>query len=253
MKLSLRTLLPLLSLLFFALLAEWLVQKNFIPRYLFPAPSDLFRALEESPQEFLQAALSTTKNSLLGLLIACALGISFAFLLSISKWMEAAFAPYAIFFQTVPIIAIAPLLVIWLGFGDITVIVSSLIVCIFPIIANTLAGIHATDPALLDLFRLYNKRSNLITLIKLRLPYAMPSIYTGIRIATGLSLIGAIVGEFIAGSGLGGLIDMARTQQRIDKVFAAVFIASFVGIIFVSILRLLAYVFLKRWHRMIEN
>jgi len=146
--------------------------------------------------------------------------------------------PYAIFFQTVPIIAIAPLLVIWLGYGLPTVVASSFIVSVFPVIASSVTGLMSTEPILLDLFRLMDA-SRLQTLFKLRLPAALPQIFSGFRIAAGLAVIGAIVGEFIAGSGLGGLVDASRNQQRVDRVFAAVLLAAILGILFFATLALL--------------
>ena len=107
-------------------------------------------------------------------------------------------------------------------------VASAFIVSIFPVIANTLDGILSTDPALRDLFRLYGA-SRSATLWKLRFPAALPQILTGLRIAGGLAVIGAIVGEFIGGQGLGSVVDVARTQQRTDKVFAAVLLASALG------------------------
>src|SRR4029077_2796392 len=120
------------------------------------------------------------------------------------------------------------------------------IASIFPVIANTLAGMWATDRSLKDLFNLYGARRWQI-LFKLRLPNAIPQIFTGIKISSGLAMIGAIVGEFIAGGGLGGLIDAARNQQRLDKVFAAVLIASFAGIVIIAVLNLLELLFLGNW------
>jgi NitT/TauT family transport system permease protein len=125
----------------------------------------------------------------------------------------------------VPIIAIAPLLVIWFGFGQPTVKASAFIVSLFPILANTLTGLQQTDPQLKELFQLY-RPSPLQMILKLQIPSAIPYILTGLRIAVGLSVIGAIVGEFIAGGGLGSLIDSARTQQRVDLVFSGVLMSS---------------------------
>ena len=129
------------------------------------------------------------------------------------------------FFQTVPIIAIAPLLVIWFGYGQPTVNASAFIVSLFPILANTLTGLQETDPQLKELFRLY-KPSRWQLVFKLQIPSAIPYIITGIKISAGLAVVGAIVGEFIAGGGLGSLIDAARTQQRVDLVFSGVFMSS---------------------------
>ena len=128
-----------------------------------------------------------------------------------------------------------------------TVIASAFVVSIFPVIANTLTGILSTDPALRDLFRLYDA-STFDTLIKLRFPSALPQILTGLRISSGLAVIGAIVGEFIGGDGIGSVIDVARTQQRVDKVFAAVLMASLLGLALFGIINLVSYLTLRRWH-----
>src|SRR5262249_56156555 len=151
----------------------------------------------------LSAALARTSAAVLaGFALSASAGIAFAVFLSSSRAIQRAFYPYAVFFQTVPIIAIAPLLVIWFGYGMRTVVASAFIVSIFPVIANTLTGLLSTDPALRDLFRLYGA-STPVTLFKLRFPAALPQILTGLRVASGLAVIGAIVGEFIGGAGLG--------------------------------------------------
>jgi NitT/TauT family transport system permease protein len=168
-------------------------------------------------------------------------------LLSSSRAIQRAFYPYAVFFQTVPIIAIAPLLVIWFGYGMKTVIAAAFIVSIFPVIANTLTGLLSTDPALRDLFRLYGASPG-VTLVKLRFPAALPQILTGLRVASGLAVIGAIVGEFIGGAGLGSVVDVARTQQRVDKVFAAVLLASVLGLALFGLINLVSVLTLRRWH-----
>jgi NitT/TauT family transport system permease protein len=151
-----------------------------------------------------------------------------------------------VFFQTVPIIAIAPLLVIWVGW-DKTVAASAFIVSVFPVIANTLTGLLSVDPALRDLFTLYGA-SPLARLWKLRLPAALPSILTGLRIAAGLAVIGAIVGEFITGSGIGGIITISRTQQRVDKVFAGLLMATALGILLFLLINLISFLALRHWH-----
>jgi NitT/TauT family transport system permease protein len=121
------------------------------------------------------------------------------------------------------------------------------IVSAFPVVANTLSGLLSTDPALRDLFRLYGA-SGWATLIKLRLPYALPSIMTGLRVAAGLAVIGAIVGEFIVGGGLGGVIDVAGTQQRVDKVFAGILLASLLGLTLFLLVNLISRAALRNWH-----
>jgi len=220
---------PLIPFVLLTLIAEFLVREGFVRAYLFPAPSAVLRAMIDSRVELLQALLSTSVGSLVGFVMSALTGIAIAVLLSSSRGVQRAFYPYAIFFQTVPLIAVAPLLVIWFGFGIRTVIASAFVASVFPVIANTLSGILSTDPPLRDLFKLYGA-SPLVTLFKLRLPAALPQVFTGLRVSAGLAVIGAIVGEFIAGGGLGSVVEIARTQQRIDKVFAAVLLASLLGL-----------------------
>jgi len=147
----------------------------------------------------------------------------------------------------VPIISIAPLLVIWFGFGQPTVIASAAIVSVFPIIASTLLGLKSTEPALIDLFTLYSASARQM-LLMLKIPFALPQIFSGLRIASGLAVVGAIVGEFIGGGGLGSVVDSARTQQRIDRVFAAVLISALLGAVLVGAVNLISALTLGSWH-----
>jgi NitT/TauT family transport system permease protein len=222
---------PILPLVTISIILELAVQRGWIPPYLVPAPSQVFDAVHEDHLSFAKAFLETSQASILGLLLSITVGFCFAVLLSVSNWVRRMFYPYAIFFQTVPIIAIAPLLVIWLGYGMPTVVASAFIVSVFPIIANSVTGLMGTDPLWLDLFQMMGA-SRFQVLFRLRIPAALPQIFTGIEIASGLSVIGAIVGEFISGGGLGGLVDAARNQQRVDRVFAAVILASVLGVMF---------------------
>jgi NitT/TauT family transport system permease protein len=237
----------LIPFVVFAAAAEIAVRVGWVKAYLVPAPSSVFAAIVESRAELLGALAATSASAIAGFLLSTALGIAIAVFLSSSRAIQRAFYPYAVFFQTVPIVAIAPLLVIWFGYGMQTVIASAFIVSIFPVIANTLTGILSTEPALRDLFRLYGASST-ATLFKLRFPAALPQILTGLRVASGLAVIGAIVGEFIGGQGLGSVVDVARTQQRADKVFAAVLLASVLGLVLFGLVNLASYVTLRRWH-----
>jgi NitT/TauT family transport system permease protein len=238
----------LIPLIAMTAIAEIAVRENWVKSYLVPAPSSVLQALIESRQELFGALLATSASALAGFLLSTVAGMAIAIFLSSSRAIQKAFYPYAVFFQTVPIIAIAPLLVIWFGYGMKTVIASAFVVSIFPVIANTLSGILSTDPALRDLFSLYGA-STPVTLFKLRLPAALPQILTGLRVASGLAVIGAIVGEFIGGQGLGSVVDVARTQQRVDKVFAAVLLASVLGLALFGVINLVSYVTLRRWHQ----
>src|SRR5690349_856990 len=226
---------------------EGMVRGGFVPAYLVPAPSSVFRALVDNRNELATAMAKTSAAAFLGFALSTLAGIGIAVLLSSSRAIQRSFYPYAVFFQTVPIIAIAPLLVIWFGYGMQTVTASAFIVSIFPIIANTLTGLLSTDPALRDLFQLYGASPG-VTLVKLRFPAALPQILTGLRVASGLAVIGAVVGEFIGGQGLGSVVDIARTQQRVDKVFAAVLLASVLGLALFGVINLISALTLRRWH-----
>jgi NitT/TauT family transport system permease protein len=244
LKSALPALVPFLVI---TLLTEAIVRQGLIKAYLVPPPSSVLAAIADNWTELITALAKTSAAALIGFALSTSIGIAIAVFLSSSRLVQRAFYPYAVFFQTVPIIAIAPLLVIWFGYGMRTVIASAFVVSIFPVIANTLNGILSTDPALRDLFKLYGA-SNLTTLIKLRFPSALPQILTGLRVAAGLAVIGAIVGEFIGGEGLGSVVDVARTQQRTDKVFAAVLLASVLGLALFGLINLVSSITLRRWH-----
>ena len=243
----LRTVLPpIVPLAAVTIFAEVAVQRGWVQSFLVPAPSKVVQSMVRDWPDLSRAMLSTTTASLIGFGLSAVCGIILAIALSSAAWVQRAFYPYAVFFQTVPIIAVAPLLVIWVGW-DKTVVASAFIVSIFPVIANTLTGLLSVDPALRDLFRLYGAKPH-ATLLKLRLPYALPSIFTGLRIAAGLAVIGAIVGEFITGAGIGGIIQVSRQQQRVDKIFAGLLLASLLGIVLFWMINLASRLTLRNWH-----
>jgi len=238
---------PLLPLLVSMGGFEVAVRSGWVPSYLIPAPSEVMRSLIDDRVELAVAAWTTLSSALAGLLLSFTTGTLFAIALSSSDLARRAFYPYAVFFQTVPIISIAPLLVIWFGFGQPTVIASAAIVSVFPIIASTLLGLKSTEPALIDLFTLYSASARQM-LYMLKIPFALPQMFSGLRIASGLAVVGAIVGEFIGGGGLGSVVDSARTQQRIDRVFAAVLISALLGAVLVGAVNLISALTLGSWH-----
>ena len=252
MSKALNWLLPLLTLVILGILLEAIVQGGMVPNYILPATSEILRCFIDEREALLAGLVSTGSASVVGLLLSVFIGVMVAVLLSLSNYLRIAFYPYAVFFQTVPIIAVAPVLVIWFGFGQPTVIASAFIVSIFPVIASTLVGLQSTDRSLLDLFRIYNA-SKITTLIKARIPFALPYIFSGLRIAAGLAVIGAVVGEFVGGGGLGSVVDVARTTQRLDLVFAAVLVSSLIGLALVSVVNLLAYTSLHKWHASVKE
>jgi len=249
----LRAILPPIAVLILSMLvAELVIRMLKIPPYLLPKPSAVCQAIVKGRDELLGSLLTTTRAALIGFAASVVVGVIVALLLSTSKLVQRAFYPYTVFFQTVPIVAIAPLLVIWFGAGLKSVATCAFIVSVFPVIANTLSGLLSTDPALRDMFRLYGA-SGIATLWKLKLPSALPNIYTGMRIAAGLAVIGTIVGEFVAGlleenPGLGILVVEAKKIGRTDLVFAAVLAASLLGLLMLAAVNLAGYLTLRHWH-----
>ncbi len=243
---------PLLA--FVAIVAIWegVARGLGIPLYLLPPPSAVAAAASKNLGDLALGASVTARAALYGFLLSAALGTLSAIVLSAARVLERALYPYTVFLQTVPIVAIAPLLVLWFGPGMRAVTISAFIVSVFPVIANTLAGIRSVEPPLRDLFRLYGA-SRRSTLLKLELPSALPSLMTGLRVAAGLAVIGAIVGEFVAGfsdsgAGLGILILSSYRQLRTDLLFSAVLFAAMLGLLLFAAVNLTSYLLLRRWH-----
>jgi NitT/TauT family transport system permease protein len=218
--------------------------------YQLPLPSRVAIAAWNKKFELAQATLMTGIAAAGGFTASVILGTVVSILFSQSRIIARSVYPYAIFLQTVPIVAIAPLIINWLGTGLISVIVVSFIVSVFPIVTNTYAGLIHINSNLLDLFQLHNASRTQI-LVKLRLPNAVPSLILGARISAGLSVIGAIVGEFFAGAtnmfGLGYLIPQAMGQLKIDYGFAAVICAALLGLAVFSVTGLAGTTILSRW------
>ena len=242
-----KLLLPLAPLVAYLIFFEWFARASWIPSYLLPPPMEVIHSLIDDRLEIWTALLGTLQAATLGFVLSTLVGIAAALFLSSAQFLKAMFYPYAIFFQTVPIVAIAPILVIWFGFGQPTVIASALICSIFPVIASTMTGLEATDRSLLDLFKLY-RTTRIQTLLRCRFPSALPFLVSGLRVASGLAIIGAIVGEFVGGGGLGGLIEASRSQQRLDRVFAAVLASSMLGAVFVIVVNAASRLLLSHWH-----
>jgi NitT/TauT family transport system permease protein len=235
---------PLVPLIVLCVAAELLIDES---RYsLLTTPSAVARVIAND-RDLWPALVQTSIGSIAGFALSASIGILAAVALSSARWVQRMFYPYAVLLQTIPIIAIAPMLILWVGYGRPTVIASSCIVSLFPVLANAVSGLLSTDPALLDLFRLYGA-GRVTTLLKLRLPFALPSILTGLRIAAGLSVIGAIVGEFITGGGIGSIVDAARTQQRTDRAIAALILASGLGIGLFGLVNFVSRLMLRNWH-----
>jgi len=188
-----------------------------------------------------------------GLAAALVVGILVALVFAQSPWIRKMFYPYTILLQTVPIVAIAPLILMWMGPGLGSVMLIAFIICLAPIIANATQGLISVDRNMVDLFLMHNA-SRAQVMMKLRMPHALPSIFTGIRIASGIAVIGAITGELFAGSvrvGVGGIgyaIQYASAQTETDYLFALVLAASALGFAFFFIVMFLEWYFLHQWH-----
>ena len=243
---------PVVVLIAGMLLVELYVRWANTPIYLVPRPSKVLLTLNHERVYLLAALWTTTKAALVGFGASALSGVAIAIVLASSVWVRRALSPYTVFFQTVPIIAIAPMLSIWLAPGLKAVSACAFIVSVFPVIANTLAGLVATDPALVDLFRLYGA-GRAATMFKLRFPSSLPNVFTGLRVAAGLTVIGTVVAEFVVGElgeeqGLGVVIVSASHNGHSDRVFAAVLLASALGLAMFGTVNLVGRRVLANWH-----
>ena len=247
----LRILLPVIVLA--AGIAAWelVVRLNDIPPYVLPAPSVVFQTLVGDWPVLSQSLLTTLLTTLQGFLAAAFGGIALALLFNQSKWLEYSLFPYAVILQVTPVIAIAPLLLIYLP-QQTAVVACAWIVAFFPVLSNTTLGLNSVDRNLAGLFQLYGA-SRMQTLRYLKLPAALPYILGGLRIAGGLSLIGAVVAEIAAGSagagsGLAYRIAESGYRLNIPRMFAALLLLSAAGIVIYALLALTSHLVLRRWH-----
>ena len=234
-------------------IAAWqlVVRINDIPPYVLPAPSAVFQTLVLDWPVLWQSLLTTLLTTAEGFAAAAIGGIALALLFNQSKWLEYSLFPYAVILQVTPIIAVAPLLLIYLP-QHTAVVVCAWIVAFFPVLSNTTLGLNSVDRNLAGLFRLYGA-SRLQTLRLLKLPAALPFILGGLRIAGGLSLIGAVVAEIAAGSagagsGLAYRIAESGYRLNIPRMFAALLLLSVAGIVIYGLLALTSHLILRRWH-----
>jgi NitT/TauT family transport system permease protein len=246
-----RILLPFVVLA--AGIAAWdlVVRVNDIPPYVLPGPGAVIKTLIDDWNILSQSLLTTLWTTLEGFVAAAVGGIALALLFNQSKWLEYSLLPYAIILQVTPVIAIAPLLLIYLP-QQTAVIVCAWIVAFFPVLSNTTLGLNSVDRNLAGLFQLYGA-SRAQTLRYLKLPAALPYILGGLRIAGGLSLIGAVVAEIAAGSagagsGLAYRIAESSYRLNIPRMFAALLLLSAAGIVIYMLLALASHLMLRRWH-----
>jgi NitT/TauT family transport system permease protein len=247
----LRLLLPVIVLIAGLIVWETLVRALAVPEYVLPAPTAIARTLAADAAVLLGSLGVTLLTTIEGFVAALIGGFALAFAFDASPRLRDALLPYAVMLQVTPVIAIAPLLLIYLP-QQAAVVVCAFIVAFFPVLSNTMLGLASTDRNLIGLFRLY-RASRWEMLWRLRLPSALPFILGGIRIAGGLSLIGAVVAEIAAGSagagsGLAYRIAESGYRLNIPRMFAALLLLSVAGIVIYTLLSAASHALLRRWH-----
>jgi NitT/TauT family transport system permease protein len=247
----LRVALPVIVAAAGTALWEAIVRIYDIQPYVLPSPFAVIRTLFTDWDVLSQSLATTLLTTLEGFVAAAIGGITLALLFNLSKWLEYSLFPYAVILQVTPVIAIAPLLLIYLP-QQTAVIVCAWIVGFFPVLSNTTLGLNSVDRNLAGLFQLYGA-SRWQTLRYLKLPAALPYILGGLRIAGGLSLIGAVVAEIAAGtagagSGLAYRIAESGYRLNIPRMFAALLLLSLAGIVIYALLALVSHLLLRRWH-----
>ena len=239
---------------FILLLCSWelLVSFQNIPKYILPSPTDIFSSILLNYEDLLLSTFITFRITILAFLVASFLAIFIAILFSQSKIIELSLYPIAVIFQVTPVVAIAPLILIWVGLdnAEYAILILAIIVAFFPVLANTNLGIRSVEKNLSELFSLY-EATRFKRLFKLQLPYALPFILTGMKTSIGLALIGAVVAEFVAGSGtstgLAWRIIEAGNRLDVPKLFAALILLVVLGIILFLLMSLIEKLLLRRW------
>lgn len=231
--------LPILFFLGILIIWEVFVLVLSVPEYLLPAPSKILSEIITDFDSLLKHTGITILEAVIGFLIGNILGFITAMIFVHSKTIEKGFYPYAIALKTTPILAMAPLLILWFGTGISSKIIASAIVCFFPILVNTVKGLKTIDSEYLDLLKSFSaKKYQIFT--KLRLPNSLPYIFSALKISTGLAVVGAIVGEFVgAKEGIGFIILTSTYHLETVKMFAAIIMSALGGMLFFWIVGLI--------------
>ncbi len=222
-----------------------------IRKFVLPSPVDVARVAVENRNALLASMLLTGSAAVIGLLCSIVAGSFIAFVFSQSRLIQRSLYPYAIFLQTMPIVAVAPLIILWFDFGFQSVVICAFVVSLFPIITNMTAGLTDVDENLLELFEL-NNASRAQVLFKLRLPNAVPSLVVGMRISSGLAVVGAIIGELYAGFGqeaygLGYLVQVTNMQLKTDYLMAAIMASALLGLVIFTVVGVIGDFATRAW------
>ena len=248
----LRIVVPVGMLVLAVIVWHLIVVLNNIPKYILPTPGDVVTSLLTDWPTLLPALMVTLRITFIALILALVGGVVMAIVLVQSKWIELALFPYAVILQVTPVIAIAPLLLIYVPDTQTVLLIIAFLVAFFPILSNMVAGLKSVDHNLLNLFELYGA-SRWKTLIYLKLPAALPYFMAGLRIAGGLALIAAVVAEFAAGTagqGSGLAFRLLESQYRLNipRLFAALLLLTGTGIAIFGLTSFIAWLGLHRWH-----
>ncbi|MFN3498718.1 MAG: ABC transporter permease [Pannonibacter indicus] len=248
----LRIAIPALMLGLLVLVWAWYVSAYNVPHYILPSPARVAQSLYNDWGTLSGALWITVKITLTALLLALVGGVGLAVLMTQSRWIELAIYPYAVILQVTPIVAIAPLILIYAPTTQTALLICAFIVAFFPVLSNTTQGLKSTDHNLLNLFELYGA-SRWQTLLYLKLPAALPYFLAGLRIAGGLALIAAVVAEFAAGSagaqsGLAYRLLESQFRLNIPRLFAALILLSLTGVVIFAATSLVSHLLLRRWH-----
>ncbi len=223
-----------------------------LPPFLVPSPARVAQVLVSDAGLLFGALWVTLKITFFAFVCATLLGVLIAFAFVQSRTIETALFPYAVLLQVTPIVAIAPLIIIWVKNPTASLVICATLVALFPIIANTTLGLRSVNPGLMSYFKL-NRATRLQTLVRLRIPSALPYFFGGLRISSGLALIGAVVAEFVAGTGGTGVglayqILQAGYQLNIPRMFAALVLITLTGVLLFALMSVLSRWALGGWH-----
>jgi len=247
-----RVILPIAMLVLLLVIWQVYVTVANVPHYILPSPVRIAQALATDWQMLGRALLITVRITLLALALALIGGVLLAIVLVQSKWVELAFFPYAVILQVTPIVAIAPLILIYTSTTQQALLICAWLVAFFPVLSNTTQGLKSTDHNLLNLFELYGA-NGWQTLLLLRIPNALPYFLAGLKIAGGLALIAAVVAEFAAGTaggnaGLAFRLLESQFRLNIPRLFAALFLLSLTGVIIYFTTSFISWLLLRKWH-----
>lgn len=222
---------PILLIAALLVLWELTVRAFHIPPYLVPAPRAVVVQLFAQWSELWRQSLITTYATVGGFALSIAFGVPMAVAIAYSRLMESMLYPILVFSQSVPKIAIAPLFVVWFGFGIIPKVIAAFLLGFFPVVVSTVMGLKSVEPEMVDLAQSM-KASRLQIFLKISLPHALPSIFSGLKVSVTLAVVGAVVGEFVgSNSGIGYVLQIANGNFDLPLMFAALFLLSMIGVL----------------------